>query len=91
MITVYFQRNESLCITTHCGNGKISLPAFPERGQEDKDPAFVNSGSSLAVRSVRVRTLFILALLEIYKLKQIIVETFATMEKRVFTEWEKTD
>lgn len=39
-ITVYF-----LGITTHCGNGKISLPAFVERGQEGKAPAFVNSGS----------------------------------------------
>lgn len=27
----------------------------------------------------------------IYKLKQIMVETFATMEKRVFTKWEKID
>lgn len=31
-----------------------------------------------------MRTVFILALLKIYKLKQIIVETFATMEKGVY-------
>lgn len=92
--TVYFQRNESLGITDHCGNGKVSLPALGERAQEDKDPAFVNSAStkkaqrvisdssSLAAQECAcVRTLFILALLPIYKLKQIVVETFATMEK----------
>lgn len=93
-ITVYFQRNESLGTTHHCSNGKIGPPALGGRGQADKDPASVNSGStkkaqrvisgrsSLAVQECAcVRTLFILALLAIYKLKQIIVETFATMEK----------
>lgn len=98
-IIVYFQRNESLGITNHCGNGKNPFPALVERGQADEDPAFVclasqrrNGGlgpllnlsgrSSLVVQKCAcVRTLFILALLVIYKLKQIIVETFATMEK----------
>lgn len=62
-------------------------PCFCVSGFTEKEwragPLLNLSGrsSSVVQKCACVRALFILALLVIYKLKQIIVETFATMEK----------
>lgn len=89
-ITVYFQRDETLGITTHCGNGN-QAPCLPCKGQEDKDPAFVNSGSSLAVEECACEN-------TVYSdpSQNLQIETnnsgdICNYGKRVFTEWEKTD
>lgn len=90
-ITVYFQRNESLGITTHCGHGKVSLPVFSERGQEDKDPAFVNSGSSLAVQENACENTVYSGPSHNLQIETNNSGDICNYGKRVFTEWKKTD
>lgn len=78
-----------------CPNRKRSRrqePCFWSSGSTKKTPRsgplpnlWLETSSSLAVHECAcVRTLFILALLAIYKLKQITVETFASVEKGVY-------
>lgn len=71
--------------------GKVSLPAFPERGQEDEDPAFVNSGSSLAVQEDSCENIVYSGPSHNLQIETNNSGDICNYGKRVFTEWEKTD